>query len=144
MDSIEIKEKFGEFSQNRGLFSKEALRKSLAENLKELRKLEDAKSRVSKVSIYRDLNEGYFLNKSALHFCQLSYLDAFIQKSNIQQDKMFYAFINAPKKKSGGVIEFTLWKYLLQMYETSIDSIQIMSLPTKGEEFETPKVNQEL
>jgi hypothetical protein len=30
------------------------------------------------------------------------------------------------------------------MYETSCESIQILSLPSKEEKFESPKVNEEL
>jgi hypothetical protein len=38
---------------------------------------------LSELSIFRDMNEGYFSNKSALHFCQLAKNVGFIEKSNI-------------------------------------------------------------
>jgi hypothetical protein len=91
MDSFVIHEKFTALPEGEAYdgtkgsksFSKEVLRKALSENLREIRKDEDAKVKVNKVSIYKELNEKYFANKSALHFCQLSYLDNFIQKSTI-------------------------------------------------------------
>jgi hypothetical protein len=41
---------------------------------------------------------------------------------------MFYAFVNAPAKKSLGVFEYILWQYLTKMYDTSTDDIMIFSL----------------
>jgi hypothetical protein len=41
---------------------------------------------------------------------------------------MFYAFVNAPSKKSLGVFEYILWQYLTKMYDTSADDIMIFSL----------------
>lgn len=35
------------------------------------------------LSIFRELNEGYFENRSALHFCQLAKNIGFIEKSTI-------------------------------------------------------------
>lgn len=57
---------------------------------------------------------------------------------------MFYALINAPNSKSGGIIEFTFWKYLTKMFETSHESIVILSLPGKNEKLERPTVNDDL
>ena len=76
MDEPQIREKFetipeGPYDGTKGLnmFSKEVLRRNLSENLKEIKKKTDAKEMVRKITIYRDIDEKYFSNKSALHFC---------------------------------------------------------------------------
>ena len=60
--------------------------------------------------------------------------NGFIQKSTIQEDGIFYAFVNASAKKSSGVIEYIVWNYLVKMTDTSTETIQILSLPNGKEQ----------
>lgn len=59
----------------------------------------------------------------------------------MQQDN-FFAFVNAPVKKSQGVIEYVLWKYLTRMYDTKAEEPVILSLINdKAEEMTFDKIN---
>ena len=49
--------------------------------------------------------------------------EGFIEKSTIQEDGYFMAYINAPNRRVKGVIEYIFWKYLKRMKNTKADEI---------------------
>jgi hypothetical protein len=55
------------------------------------------KEQLRKCSLYHDLNEKYFTNKSALHFSQLSFLtEGFIENSTLSD--VYMCFVNASQE----------------------------------------------
>lgn len=97
------------------------------------------KQQILNCSLYHSLNEGFFKQKSALHFCQLSYLTGgFVEKSTISSDNNFFAFINSPPKRSQGVIEFVAWHYLCRLEATHVENLQFLALQT----FEVEALNK--
>jgi hypothetical protein len=59
--------------QVNNLFSKEFLRNQLYEQLRQASKVgkDKVKSVINQISLHRALHEKFFVNKSALSFCQL-------------------------------------------------------------------------
>lgn len=102
------------------------------------------KEAATSISLYRDLHEDFFKNKKALQLCQLDHLSGgFIEKSTIQEDGHFMAYVNAPQRRSKGVIEFILWKYLKKLQDTNADEMYIATHVIGGLELPL-EVNEEL
>ena len=102
---------------NPNAFSKQFLRNQLQQVMQAAQQLFEGdrqvlKQQLNKVSVFRDLHEGFFSHKLGIQMCQLATISGgFIEKSTLQAD--FIGFINAPPHKAKGVLEYVLWKYLV-------------------------------
>jgi hypothetical protein len=67
------------------MYSRQILKQKTQAHLREAHQIKQlVKEAISKCTLFRELDEGFFKNHSALHFCQLAFLSGgFIEKSTL-------------------------------------------------------------
>ena len=85
------------------------MRETLYTSLRQIHKDKtNLKDQIQRCNLFKELNEGFFKNKTALHFQQLSFLaKGLLQMSTL--DTETFVFVNSSESKAEGFIEQLVW-----------------------------------
>ena len=112
------------------ILSTKNLRMGLQEMVGKLKCETEGKKLVNDVSLFRQLNEGFFKNNICLNLSQIDYIltdkgeGSILDKSNLNQDFAFLCFVNSQKKD---ILEWVFWRQLCQN-NLAMDQLQVVHM----------------